>query len=890
MSERNIMLDMNLRELILCAASQHRLLAKQVTDAVRHRVQTHPEEVNQQGLLGLTPCHLAAIAQDADLLEILVLQGKADLTIMDNHDETPIEAASSKAIKERLVQLARVAKNPTPVLHSAASAQTASTQARTRTLSRRFRRNTVFSEADKLQEKEFSAIPSIGKVPQYKKVPDVKQLDFASMPIETLNAKMGGLTVDDEVLDRDVTLHKSMPKQRYITPLLKALNAERLEFILRYLQEGYLLQDFTEQNGSSALFYTFKMGLSKVFAQLLLHGASLRTDNSFNQFRASLTGPITHAQQSQMLIVAQNTLLEKIDWDAVKKSRVEIQKLAEHYNELLSQHGLHKDLDHKLFANLTTENLDSLAKEKVLPLQLLKDLYRVCSCLEGTEKAPEPLRKFNPMAIANMVVGISTQYNPFEVTAALLALQAHFSRTQNLIMFYVLKEIITSRVTYGAHDLKELSAIVVPTFFKEAEFKEFQELLQWMALLRTKSYEVELDNYAYLESLIQHHLPFPGVTDFNSLFRLTNQKTDNQAAEIAAALRSYSLMLFHNLDVNELTSLHWSSPQNKHLAPSVCAITQYFNRISNWITSQILNYDDINQRARYIKLCIKTANALIESEVPDYNSAMAIFSALNQAPITRLTATLGLLDRKTRRIFEKLNESSLSPHRNYQSIRTALESNRYALPYFGVVTADLTFSQENKNSQDRALIVGKVANALLLIKQSLKPLHLPITTNLGIFLEGQNIVADNALYQRSLTLEPRPFILNDEYHVNNLKADLATIRRNCGVLKVHANAGVLEGKAAFASFVEWLKKGFLEDKLDIAVFEELATAAYSIVSTDAGYKFNAAYYQTLKQMPQPIIVQFQRSSVNLNTNHHGETVMVLANKEPEAQNVGRKQF
>lgn len=884
------MLDMNLRELILCAASQHHSMSKQVVDAVRHRIQTHPEEVNQQGLLGLTPCHLAAIALDEKLLEILVIEGKADLSILDNNRETPLDSADSKAIKELLIRLSREASNRSSASSVSSTLTTKRPTAQsTRTL-HRSRRNTVFSEAEKNQDKEFNTTSSIGKMPQYKNVPQFMQLDLGAAPIASLNEQMRSLTLAEGDEARDKPSIQSVPKQRYVTALIKAINAERLEFVLRYMQEGYLLQDFTEQNGCSALLYALKMGLSKIFTHLLLQGAILRTDESFSRYRASLSGPITHAQQCQMLIIAQNSLLEQIDWDGAKTAWLEIHKLTKNYNDLLSQQGLQQDLPQKLFNNVSTDNLDSLSIAKLLPAQLLNDLYRICSCLDGTEKAPDSIRKFNPVAIANFVAGLSAQYNPFEICAALLQLQPYFSRTQTLIMLFVLKEVITNRATYSMHDLKVLSVIVLPAFFKETEFKEFQESLQWMALLRSKSFEVSLDNYVYLESLIQHHVAYSGLADFRDVFQLTNEKTDKRAVEIASALRAYSLMLIHDLSVKELTSLDWSSNAKKHLAPSVCTITNYFNRISNWVTSQILENTDLTQRARFIKLCIKTANELVESEVPDYTSAMAIFSGLNQAPITRLTASFGLLDRKTRKIFEKLNENSLSQHRNYQSMRMDVESNRYAMPYIGVVTSDLIFSQENKSSQDKSFIVGKVANALLMMKHSLRLLHLPITTNVAAFVESLHVVSDNELYKRSLALEPRPFPLNDIYQVDVIKADLETIKRNRGVLKVNDDTGIIEGKAAFAAFVEWLKKGYLEDSLEIAAFEELATMANSIGSTDSGYKFNALYYQTLKQTPQPIIVQFHRSSVRLNTLQSEETVVSFSNKEPEAQNVSRKQY
>ncbi|MBS0288387.1 MAG: ankyrin repeat domain-containing protein, partial [Proteobacteria bacterium] len=100
------MLGLTLREIILCAKSQHPLFTSDIIEAIRNRIKTHPLEVNQQGLFGFTPSHLAVIHNLPVILEALVVDGQADLTIPCQFKQTAVDLAASTPMKAFVGKLA----------------------------------------------------------------------------------------------------------------------------------------------------------------------------------------------------------------------------------------------------------------------------------------------------------------------------------------------------------------------------------------------------------------------------------------------------------------------------------------------------------------------------------------------------------------------------------------------------------------------------------------------------------------------------------------------------------------------------------------------------------------------------------------------------------------
>jgi len=815
---------MNLRQLILCAHLQPDGLQQELIAAVRARIKNHPEEVNQQGLQGFTPCHLAVIGSHAQLIEVLVLEGRGDLYQESAQHHTPLSLAASQAMQEHLERLKR--QKP----HQAANSSNDPLQEMrsARALSRSSRRSLM------PQEREITTTPRIAQLPKLKPVAEFDDALSSDDEVNTLVAKTAELNIEEKIKNGFYI---------YLEPLLKAVNADRENLVKMYLDEGFCIESLDMWLDCGLLTYSHREGLSHIFSLLLTQGRSLRKENM-----QLLSTP--HGRQ--MIIRAQNNILEKLQWDEIKTTRIEIAKLASNYNELLNQYGLEQKMPLQDFALISHEKLKELAVTQKLPQGLLVSLSSLISCVDGTHP-------FAPEEAANQVAGLCAKYKPFEIITALVALLPECAKAQKLILLYTLKEIITHNFELSLRDLKLIATLILPAVQAKSSHKDLVDILRFILILRYKARDDLVDNYFYLESLIRKYIYFSELHVLKLQFQVS-QNSDMRACHIAEGLRAYSLMLYHNLDIKELTSMGWRAPNKEQLAPSVCDVENYFNRLSHWVTSKILEHSDIRQRARFVKLCIKIAHELIESEVPDYTSAMAIFSALNQASVTRLKATFGLLKRSTRKLQEKVEEH-LSPHKNFLVMRERLEKNPYAIPHIGVITTDLTFAYENKEESARIMILGKVARQLVQKRHQLQLLHLPITFDVGAFVsQSQLISGDEELYQQSLALEPRPFQLTLDTDFQVLLKYMATVKRNNDQLRVVLHGVPLEGKAALEPLTQWLKERYIQGKLTIGTFADIVSLAHSIVEPDGHYKFNAAYYE---QLTLPIVVQFRRSQREL---------------------------
>lgn len=825
------MLDMNLRELILCAHLQPAALKPELLEAVRERIKSHPEEVNQPGLQGFTPCHLAVMASHAQLIEVLVLEGQGDLFQESAQRHTPLSLATSEAMQEHLQRLKR--KKP---LKAELNDDSLPEVRSARTLTRSARRSMI------PQEREITTTPRISQLPKLKQIAEFDDALSSDDEVTALVAK----TAELEIKEREKS-----GLYHYVEPLLKSVNADRENLVKMYLEEGFCIESLDRWFDCGLLAYSYREGLSNIFSLLMTQDRSIRNDSFFNQQRVQHVQLLSMAHRRQMLLRSQNIILEKLEWNEIKKIRTEIVKLSSNYNELLNQYGLEQKMPPQDFASVSPDRLKELAVAKKLPQALLNSVFSMISCVDGTHP-------FVPEDIANQVAGLCAKYPPLDIMMALVVLQPECAKAQKLILFYVFKEIITHNTELSSRDLKLIATLILPAIQTKSAFKELIDVLRFILMLRYKTRHELVDNYFFLESLIRKYFRLAGLHIVRLQFKVVDE-SGKRASHIAEGLRAYSLMLYHNLNIKELSQMGWRAHNKEELAPSVCDIENYFNGLSNWVTSQILQYNDLKQRVRFLKMCIKVTHALIDSEVPDYTSAMAIFSAFNQASITRLKATSSLLRRKTKKLREKLEEH-LSPHKNFLNVREVLERNPYAIPHIGVITADLTFAHENNDETSKNMIVGKVVRQLVQKKHHLELLHLPITYDVGAFVAQVKLASDDDLYQHSLALEPRPFQLTADTDFQVLLSDMATVKRNEDQLRVVLHGVSLEGKAALEPFTQWLKERYIQGKLAIGTFADLVSLAHSIVEPDGHFKFNAAYYE---QLTTPIVVQFRRSQREL---------------------------
>ncbi|XP_075226685.1 C3G guanyl-nucleotide exchange factor isoform X2 [Lycorma delicatula] len=157
---------------------------------------------------------------------------------------------------------------------------------------------------------------------------------------------------------------------------------------------------------------------------------------------------------------------------------------------------------------------------------------------------------------------------------------------------------------------------------------------------------------------------------------------DFKSEQIAEQMTLLDADLFMKIEIPEV--LIWAQEQNEERSPNLTRFTEHFNKMSYWARSRILEQPEAKDRERYIMKFIKIMKHL--RKINNFNSYLALLSALDSAPIRRLEwqkqITEGLKE------YCALIDSSLG----FKAYRQALaETQPPCIPYIGLVLQDLTF-------------------------------------------------------------------------------------------------------------------------------------------------------------------------------------------------------
>ncbi|XP_063083933.1 ras-specific guanine nucleotide-releasing factor RalGPS1 isoform X2 [Cavia porcellus] len=153
--------------------------------------------------------------------------------------------------------------------------------------------------------------------------------------------------------------------------------------------------------------------------------------------------------------------------------------------------------------------------------------------------------------------------------------------------------------------------------------------------------------------------------------------------EFASQITLMDIPVFKAIQPEELASCGWSKKEKHSLAPNVVAFTRRFNQVSFWVVREILTAQTLKIRAEILSHFVKIAKKLLE--LNNLHSLMSVVSALQSAPIFRLTKTWALLNRKDKTTFEKL-DYLMSKEDNYKRTREYIRSLKMvpSIPYLAL--------------------------------------------------------------------------------------------------------------------------------------------------------------------------------------------------------------
>ncbi|XP_033821631.1 ras-specific guanine nucleotide-releasing factor RalGPS2-like isoform X2 [Periophthalmus magnuspinnatus] len=160
--------------------------------------------------------------------------------------------------------------------------------------------------------------------------------------------------------------------------------------------------------------------------------------------------------------------------------------------------------------------------------------------------------------------------------------------------------------------------------------------------------------------------------------------------EYAGQITLMDAPVFKAIQPEELSSCGWNKKEKHSSAPNVVAFTRRFNQTSFWVVREILHAQTLKIRAEVLSLYIRTAKKLCDMN--NLHAVMAVVSALQSAPIFRLTKTWALLSRKDKATFDRL-DYLMSKEDNYKRLRDYISSQSMVacIPYLGMYLSDLTY-------------------------------------------------------------------------------------------------------------------------------------------------------------------------------------------------------
>ncbi|XP_075159289.1 C3G guanyl-nucleotide exchange factor isoform X2 [Haematobia irritans] len=215
-----------------------------------------------------------------------------------------------------------------------------------------------------------------------------------------------------------------------------------------------------------------------------------------------------------------------------------------------------------------------------------------------------------------------------------------------------------------------------------------------LTLLVEFVYELVCAGQLYLAKLLRNkivekvnlykesRLPAYPTNDMFSTVIAQPSLLDFKANEIAKQMTLLDAELFQKIEIPEV--LIFAKDQCEEKSPNLNKFTEHFNKMSYWVRSKILMLNCAKERERYVEKFIKIMSHL--KKMHNYNSYLALLSALDSAPIRRLEWNKSIKETL------KNNCNIIDSSSSFRNYRKALEeTSPPCIPYIGLVLQDLTF-------------------------------------------------------------------------------------------------------------------------------------------------------------------------------------------------------
>jgi hypothetical protein len=453
-----------------------------------------------------------------------------------------------------------------------------------------------------------------------------------------------------------------------------------------------------------------------------------------------------------------------------------------------------------------------------------------------------------------MIVDLMTEFKPSIIALTLKRLCVHFSHHQQLVAYFLLKEMVVQDACTSKDVQKYFTSCSVPLFCENVGGEELtvlkSHLSEIIAVKQNESMQ-QLRAYYELEEIISKHIVYNQKASFLESNKMKSAKV------LASECRALTLQFYHLLNVDEFVDQHWQRNDKERRAPNICEHQRMFDQGSNFIKHQILTATSKKERLAFLTVWIDTITELLKTPLPDYDSAMMIFCSLNHSSILRLKSTFDALDKDTKAALNAADQT-LSPLRNFGNMRQLLRENPMSMPFFGIFLRDVTYAYENKNLPQRMLILGPILKDIIHCQNRLRTIHIPLKTDLPFYIRHFERCDDESLHQLSLRVALPPLTENDLIDNEKCKSLLGIYIEKGASLMIDSADNILKGQDAFKELFRWLRERCQQGLVDFSSCQEILRLAYKTISPLEEYWPNPIYFLA----PAPL------AQLNAQFSHH----------------------
>lgn len=757
-------------------------------ESIKQWIKECPHAIDTPDRLGHTPCHVAAISQQGEIVELLVRVGKARLGVKDNQGKTPFDVASQEKTRTVIRQLFFGSESP----------------------------------AKKMPLKE---INFLGKLLEGLKISSKNSKEsFArnsgyqrgatsGSRLFTPRVRSHSVIAKSMVASEGTVLQPGVPTGATLAGMTTKTELETFfqnDDIANFKQ--YLKHQKNKMSptikGQPLLLAAFCARATEIFLWLIQNTGTIRvyaTDGT------SITDLLTSDPERMNFLERIN---ERIWAELGSKEHFE-ERIAAVKEDLFAKEEKCEGL--LLEAGLTDyvipERLSFLSQR-----QVEKDnvFLQLCSGMDLEGKTYQ----FHPQTYRSILIGLLAEQDINQFFKDCLRWYSSLLREQKLILLYLVKEALRwDNFSFNyckkkcQKKIKLLGELAAGDGLREIG-KTLLELWELRKKLRDPLIDAAIDIVAMATR----------GRSREQLIPCSQMIAKEDASLLAEELRAISLQFFHQVKLWEFKNGAWATENEKRSqqAPTICAQLTLFNeKLTHYFLSEIFTKVTEKKRAAVVELYVNTIKKLLQHEIPDFNSAMMLSAVLEHRLVGRVI-DFSSLGRETRLEWENI-KAIFSNWKNYSLMREKIHNCPTAIPFLGILLRDLTLAKENA-PHHKLTVVGEVLKKIQIHLESLSEHFLPLRTDLLVSMHQMAEITEEAIELLAFNYVPLTITLEASTSAVFVQKILATSIDKKYLLKVMYNGQLHEGLEALGSVLQWIREQIKSNKIKHAEAAGLWTA------------------------------------------------------------------